>query len=367
MKIFPRDVMTTLVFSKLIFWSKTKGYENEFYKTDQEFADETNLSLSQIKRAKHKIVKLHNLFTIERRGPLAITYYKLNIDVFISKLKELDLIKNYEINNKKQTYDLRPKIDLTKSETSKKRFESELSLHYRTERHTERHIPPPTPQRGERARSCTGGFLQKEGNPEKDACDLEDQKPSERQLTIKQNFIGLDSDHQIKITHQPNNRKASYTHRNAPRNRRKQKDDPYLYFDGLDVPRCKRIAILICEKKILKDEFGEPITKNNEHIAEFLRSGHFNSLPIEFRKAILEYQDETKKQNPKNILVEFAKPLLNSWISTNNITREMNPEFWDSVQNNTVNLLSYRHYIEQEYFHLKSKNRLHELNIPVVA
>lgn len=73
-----------ILLSQVVYWSGIKR-GGEFYKTNEEFAIETALSLDEVKSAKKILISL-NLISVEHKSLPRRTYYKLNEDVLISFL-----------------------------------------------------------------------------------------------------------------------------------------------------------------------------------------------------------------------------------------------------------------------------------------
>ena len=67
-----------VLLSQLVYWATTCNYK-EFYKTNDDIAKETGLSLNELKSAKKKLVAL-KFISIELKSLPRKTYYTINID-----------------------------------------------------------------------------------------------------------------------------------------------------------------------------------------------------------------------------------------------------------------------------------------------
>lgn len=90
-----------LLLSQIVYWWTVSltadNSEGEFYKTDQDFIDETTLGLYELKGAK-KILTDLELITVNRKGIPAKSYYKLNYENLVEKISSYG--KNPELINK---------------------------------------------------------------------------------------------------------------------------------------------------------------------------------------------------------------------------------------------------------------------------
>lgn len=70
-----------VLLSQIVYWSGTKK-GGEFYKTNEEFAVETGLSMDEVKYAKKLLIEL-DIITVTQKSLPRKTYYKLNEEVLV--------------------------------------------------------------------------------------------------------------------------------------------------------------------------------------------------------------------------------------------------------------------------------------------
>ena len=85
------SITAGLLLSQIVYWSKTKNHESEFYKRDKDFIEELGMSQYELGHAKKTLTTLE-IIRITKRDIPAQSYYKLDI----SKL--IDLITNFSLN-----------------------------------------------------------------------------------------------------------------------------------------------------------------------------------------------------------------------------------------------------------------------------
>jgi len=108
------SVVAGLVLSQLVYWDKAMKHK-WFYKTDQDFSDELEIGLYELRGAKKKIKEL-KLVEIKLKGIPAKTNYKVNTDLLISKI--ISLRKNRKLDCGKTTKKFKEKPQtITESNT----------------------------------------------------------------------------------------------------------------------------------------------------------------------------------------------------------------------------------------------------------
>ena len=75
-----------LLLSQLIYWAKTKNYE-EFWKTNEQLCEELCMGREELKLAKKRLIKL-GFVSAKLKGLPAKTFYEVNRDKIIETLSK---------------------------------------------------------------------------------------------------------------------------------------------------------------------------------------------------------------------------------------------------------------------------------------
>lgn len=204
----------------------------------------------------------------------------------------------------------------------------------------------------------------------------------------KETYVAIDVDQKLKEIHQyclanprwrkknwsrtinswlsKANDKAPVKRSNVSISRSNVEVDNYRWFEGIDIPRYRKILLMMCREKLIKNERGDIINERDESIHEFLSNGSWNSLPMFIRKSIMEYKEIEKTATTKLVdrTEEIRKNwrfLIKSWIKRNNFKREDNIEWFDAIDDPMTGSPNYFKFATEEYFLLDKENKLSEI------
>lgn len=115
---FTGDLDTALFLSQLIYWSDKGSEDGWFFKTYQDWQDETTLSEYQIRKAAKKLQSMKILKTAIRKAYGNPTvHYNIDINVFSESF--LKFLKKRNLKNSRNIYTLDSKTKNTKKRPGK--------------------------------------------------------------------------------------------------------------------------------------------------------------------------------------------------------------------------------------------------------